>query len=172
MNTNSDNKLDSNQDKIQMTTIDVRTDSNYNQNVLNNSVYVSESERSVRMVHHYSALVVLKALILTLAIFIALTLFTFQSKYDFTAWGALLGFAMYALAGSAIIQHFFPFGSKRRLIISVLIVFVFFGYVIFDTFMISDRMSPEDYLVASVALYIDFIGIFTFFLGCFGGGGN
>jgi len=40
-------------------------------------------------VSYYDALVVLQAVIVTWAIFVVLTLFTMQSRFDFSSWGPL-----------------------------------------------------------------------------------
>ena len=41
---------------------------------------------------------------------------------------------------------------------------VFCGFIIFDTHMIMHKMSPEEYIMASVNLYLDFINLFMYIL--------
>ena len=37
---------------------------------------------------------------------------------------------------------------------------VFSGFIIFDTHMIMHRLSPEEYIVATIELYLDIINLF------------
>jgi protein lifeguard len=80
------------------------------------------------------------------------------------------------------VQIFFPFSEGFQLAIAFAGVLIFSGYIIFgkaltkkdlvvakhkithpfliDTYMIFNRYSPEDYILASVSLYMDFINLF------------
>ena len=43
-------------------------------------------------------------------------------------------------------------------------VVLFCGFILFDTHLIMHKLSPEEYVMASVNLYIDFIDLFTYLL--------
>ncbi|PVU96233.1 hypothetical protein BB559_002461 [Furculomyces boomerangus] len=103
---------------------------------------------------------VLQALILTLGIFIGLTVFTMQSKYDFSQIGPILALSAWGLLILSSVQMFIPFSSSNELKISVFAVFLFSGYIMYDTHMIMNRYTPDDYIIASVSLYLDVINLF------------
>ena len=42
----------------------------------------------------------------------------------------------------------------------IYICFAFPGFIIFDTQMIMTRVSPEDYISATIELYLDIINLF------------
>ncbi|CAJ0891800.1 14074_t:CDS:2 [Entrophospora sp. SA101] len=96
----------------------------------------------------YETELVLQAFLITVGLFLGLTLFTFQSKYDFSG---LLPF---------IVSLFFPFNGTFDLIIASATAIIFCGFIIYDTDQITKRLSPEEYIVASVDLYLDFINLF------------
>ncbi|KAJ3125647.1 hypothetical protein HK098_008307 [Nowakowskiella sp. JEL0407] len=96
------------------------------------------------VVSFYDSNVVLQAVILTFAMFIGLTIFTLQSKWSFEGWGPL----------------FLPFSSGVELGFSIVIAILFSAYIIYDTNMIFTRLSPEEYISASVELYLDILNLF------------
>ncbi|KAI9294299.1 UPF0005-domain-containing protein [Neoconidiobolus thromboides FSU 785] len=108
----------------------------------------------------YSQLVVLQALILTLGIFIVLTLIALQSKYDFTSWQPYLGVALWIVILLSFVQIFFPFGSTFELFIAIGTAILFCGYILVDTHMLMSRLNPDEYIVASVELYLDILNLF------------
>lgn len=60
----------------------------------------------------------------------------------------------------SIVQIFIPFSEGIQLALAVAGVVIFSGYIIFDTYLIFNRYSPEDYIMASVSLYMDIINLF------------
>ncbi|KAI8092940.1 inhibitor of apoptosis-promoting Bax1-domain-containing protein [Halteromyces radiatus] len=112
------------------------------------------------VVTFYDKEIVLQALIITLGVFVGLTLFTLQSKWDFSGMAPFLfaGLSILLLAG--IVQIFIPFSETFQLALAVGGVILFSCYIIFDTYLIFNQYSPEDYIMASVSLYMDFINLF------------
>jgi FtsH-binding integral membrane protein len=45
---------------------------------------------------------------------------------------------------------------------------VFSLYIVFDTYMISKRYGYDDYLIASIELYLDVVNLFLYLLQLFG----
>lgn len=41
---------------------------------------------------------------------------------------------------------------------------IFCGFIIFDTHMIMHKVSTEEYIMASINLYLDFINLFLYIL--------
>ncbi|KAI0072506.1 UPF0005-domain-containing protein [Panus rudis PR-1116 ss-1] len=103
---------------------------------------------------------VMQALLITLGVFLGLTLFTFQSKYDFSGMGPWLFGGLIALVMTGFVGIFLPFNSTLDLIYAIGGCLIFSGYVIYDTYMINNRLSPDEYIVAAISLYLDFINLF------------
>ncbi|KAI8320922.1 UPF0005-domain-containing protein, partial [Martensiomyces pterosporus] len=108
----------------------------------------------------YSSSLVLQALAITLGLFVALTLFTVQSRYDFSNLGSILFFSLWAVIMVGLVQIFVPFSKTTDLVIAVFTALIFCGYIMYDTHMIMNRLSPDEYIIASVDLYLDVINLF------------
>ena len=106
--------------------------------------------------------VVIEALVLTLTVFGCLTLFTMQSKIDFSFLGAGLSSALWIL----ILWGFFAylFGQPAGGVYSLFGALIFSGYIIFDTYLIAQKLGYDDYILASVTLYLDIVNLFFFIL--------
>ncbi|KAJ3219660.1 hypothetical protein HK099_004625, partial [Clydaea vesicula] len=61
-----------------------------------------------------------KALILTLGAFIGLSVFTVQSKWDFSGMAPFLCGALFALILTGFVQIFFPFNRIFDLVIAII----------------------------------------------------
>ncbi|KAJ1834542.1 hypothetical protein LPJ63_001882 [Coemansia sp. RSA 2711] len=103
---------------------------------------------------------VVQALAITLGLFVVLTLFTMQSRYDFSRMGPILFFALSAVVLVGLVQLFIPFNRVFDMAMAVIMAVVFCGYILFDTYMIMNRMSPDDYIFASISLYLDVVNLF------------
>jgi len=103
---------------------------------------------------------VLQAVVLTFGLFVALTVFTMQSKHDFSNMGSILFFALWGLILTGLVQIFLPFNRTFDLIVAVATAVIFSGYIVYDTYNIMNRLSPEEYILASVELYLDLINLF------------
>ena len=108
---------------------------------------------------------VVKALLITTIIFVGLTLFAFQSKYDFTSWQGVLGMSLWALIGFGFISMFFPGqNSTVELIYSGIGAFVFSVYIVVDTQIIMKTAHLDDEIVSTLKLYLDVLNLFLFIL--------
>ncbi|CEP12007.1 hypothetical protein [Parasitella parasitica] len=112
------------------------------------------------IVTFYNQKLVLQALIITLGVFIALTVFTLQSKWDFTGLAPFLFAGIWILVIAGLVQMFFPFSKGIQMAFAVGGVIIFSGYILFDTYLIFNKYSAEDYIIASVSLYLDIINLF------------
>lgn len=113
---------------------------------------------------YYSARIVLQALIITTGVFVGLTLFTFQSKYDFSNMGPYLFAGLMGMLVTGIVQFFLPFNHTTDLIIACFGVLLFSGYTVYDTHAIMKRLSPDEYILGALSLYLDFINLFLYIL--------
>ncbi|GAA5805172.1 inhibitor of apoptosis-promoting Bax1-domain-containing protein [Helicostylum pulchrum] len=105
----------------------------------------------------YDKGIVIQALLITCGVFLALTLFTLQSKWDFSGMGPILLAGLLILLVSSILL---PFSESNELPLAIGGIIIFSGYIIFDTYLIFNRYSPEDYIMAAISLYLDIINLF------------
>eukprot|EP00993_Chasmostoma_nieuportense_P002944 NODE_3698_length_917_cov_45.068354_g3546_i0.p1 GENE.NODE_3698_length_917_cov_45.068354_g3546_i0~~NODE_3698_length_917_cov_45.068354_g3546_i0.p1 ORF type:complete len:250 (-),score=55.70 NODE_3698_length_917_cov_45.068354_g3546_i0:122-871(-) len=108
--------------------------------------------------------IVLQAMALTLSVFVALTVYTFQSKRDFTGWGSALFAGLWILIFGGMLQIFFPFSHGMHFVFSVLGALLFCGFIIFDTQRIIRHTAVDDWVPACVELYLDVINLFLYIL--------
>ena len=55
---------------------------------------------------------------------------------------------------------FFPLGSIGGLALSCVGVMLFSAYIVYDTFLLAVRYDVDDYIWASIQLYLDVINLF------------
>lgn len=108
----------------------------------------------------YESRIVIEALILSLAIFIALTLFACQTKYDFTSWMPYLFGGLWILIIFGFMSAFFPHGSTVELIYGVVAALIFSGYILVDTQLVMRHYHVEEEIAAAISLYLDVINLF------------
>ncbi|KAH9083630.1 UPF0005-domain-containing protein [Lactarius deliciosus] len=108
----------------------------------------------------YDNVIVLQALLITTGIFLGLTLFTLQSKYDFSGMGPWLFGGLLALVMTGFVGVFIPFSSTMNLIYALVGTLLFSGYIVYDTYLINSRLSPDEYIMGAISLYLDFINLF------------
>ncbi|KAF8915582.1 inhibitor of apoptosis-promoting Bax1-domain-containing protein [Mucidula mucida] len=114
------------------------------------------------VVAFYDNAIVLQALFITIGVFIGLTLFTFQSKYDFDGLGPFLFAGLIALVMTGLVGIFIPFGKTMDLIMAIGGCLIFSGYIVYDTHLINKRLSPDEFILGSISLYLDFINLCEF----------
>lgn len=112
------------------------------------------------VVSYYSSSVVLLSLVICTFLVLGLTLFACQTRYDFLSIAAYLyqGLLVFLLVGLAAI--FFPFSNQIQMLYSGLGVLLFSGLLLVDTQVILRRLSPEDWVLGVVSLYLDIINLF------------
>ncbi|KAI1795644.1 inhibitor of apoptosis-promoting Bax1-domain-containing protein [Ganoderma leucocontextum] len=103
----------------------------------------------------FDSTIVLQALLITVGVFLGLTLFTLQSKYDFSGLGSYLFAGLVALLMTGVVGIFLPFSRTMDLVFAAGGCLLFSGYVIYDTYMITNRLSHDEYIVAAISLYIE-----------------
>jgi FtsH-binding integral membrane protein len=108
----------------------------------------------------YDTQIVLEAFAITLIVFIGLTLFAFQSKYDFTSWVGVLNTVLFALIGIGFVFIFFTPSSTAELIYSSIGAIIFSGYILVDTQLVLRKFNIEEEVPAAINLYLDIINLF------------
>ncbi|MED6196062.1 Protein LIFEGUARD 4 [Stylosanthes scabra] len=117
-----------------------------------------------------SGKVILESVILTSVVVISLTLYTFWAARrgkDFSFLGPFLFGALIVLMVFALIQVVYPLGKVSVMIYGCLASIIFCGYIIYDTDNLIKRFSYDDYIWASVSLYLDIINLFLALLTVF-----
>ncbi|KAE9611469.1 hypothetical protein Lal_00011615 [Lupinus albus] len=107
--------------------------------------------------------IVLQAVILTAVVVIALTLYTFWAAsrgHDFNFLGPFLFGALFVLIFFGIVQILFPLGSLSTMIYGCVGAIIFCGYIVYDTDNLIKRYSYDEFIWASVSLYLDIINLF------------
>lgn len=112
------------------------------------------------VVSFYDSTIVLQALFITLGIFLALTLFAFQTKYDFTSWAPYLFGTLVGVCIFGFIAAFFPYNHTIEVIYSGGVALLFSAYIVFDTQMIMQKYHPDEEVAAAIALYLDILNLF------------
>lgn len=117
-----------------------------------------------------SGRIILESVILTTIVVVSLTLYTFWAAkrgHDFNFLGPFLFGALLVLMLFAFIQLLFPLGRISTMIYGVLASIIFSGYIIYDTNNLIKRYTYDQYIWASVALYLDVINLFLSLLTIF-----
>jgi FtsH-binding integral membrane protein len=115
----------------------------------------------------YNYTIVLMAGALTLAATIALTIYAFYTKTDFTTCGGFLFVCVLVMIIGGILAAIFR-SYWLGLGLSILGAIVFGLYLIMDTQLIigknQNMFSIDDYIMAAMNLYIDIIQLFLYIL--------
>lgn len=111
---------------------------------------------------------VLMAVGLCAAVCFGLTMFAFQTKWDFTILGGGLFVALIILVIFGIVAIFIP-SRVVTLVYASLGALLFSVYLVYDTQLMMGgkhkySISPEEYIFAALNLYLDIVNIFLFIL--------
>ncbi|KAI1493327.1 transmembrane BAX inhibitor motif-containing protein [Biscogniauxia mediterranea] len=112
------------------------------------------------IVSFYRTQIVLNAVILTGGIFVFLTAFACQTKYDFTSWMPYLFGALWGLLLFGFMAAFLPYSSTGELIYGGLAALIFSGYILVDTQLVLRKHHVEEEIAAAISLYLDIINLF------------
>jgi FtsH-binding integral membrane protein len=100
-----------------------------------------------------------QAAVLTIGAFGILTMYAFVSRRDFSAWGSFLMVGLWVLIGTMVLNFFFQNAAVDLWLASVTVL-LFSGLLVFDTWRLRNRYGPDDYVGASVQIYLDLLNIF------------
>jgi protein lifeguard len=116
----------------------------------------------------YKSNEVVLAVAITAGICFALTLFAFQTKWDFTVMGGILFVAAIILLVFGFVAMIWP-GKIITMLYASAGALIFSVYLIYDTQMMMGgkhkySISPEEYVFAALNLYLDIVNIFLYIL--------
>ena len=118
----------------------------------------------------YDTKIVVMAIGLTALICLALTAFAMQTKIDFTVCNGFAFIALLVLMLMGLCMAFFPRNELLQVVYSGLGCLLFSFFLLIDTQMIvggsrrSLQISPEEYIMAVITLYLDILQIFLHIL--------
>lgn len=116
----------------------------------------------------------------TAAIFLAMTVYAWTTKSDFTGYGPYLMGFLFALIGLSLgisIMSLFGFDVQMlRVLYAAAGVLLFTMYIVYDTqLMLGDhgghkhQFDIDDYIFAALSLYVDVVNLFMALLSLLGG---
>lgn len=111
------------------------------------------------LVTFFDQSVVIQAFFLTAAVVIGLTGFTLQTKHDFSNMYAALCTGLLVLILGGFLQIFIG-NELTDTALAVGGAFLFSMFIIVDTQMIMTRLSAEEYILATIQLYLDIVNLF------------
>jgi hypothetical protein len=122
---------------------------------------------------HFETKIVVMAIGVTAVVCVALTAFAFQTKIDFTVYygAAYVFFIVLFMMGLVMMFVKMPI---LHMVYSCLGALLFSFFLLIDTQMIvggsrSLQISPEEYILAVITLYLDIIQLFLYILQIFNG---
>ncbi|KAK9813671.1 hypothetical protein WJX73_002355 [Symbiochloris irregularis] len=126
-------------------------------------------------VSFYPAKIVLEAVALTTSIVLGLTAYTFRAVKkgkDFSMMGPFLFSGLIALVMWSFIQVFVPVAPIVQSVFALLGAVLFSAYIVYDTESLIKRYDLDQYIWASVHLYLDIINLFLELMRLLNGGRN
>jgi FtsH-binding integral membrane protein len=115
------------------------------------------------------AALVLQAFAVTVIAYGGAALYATVSKADFSFLGGFLFIGIIALLGMGIVNIFVPFSTTAEWVYTLLGIFIFIGYTLFDISRITRHgVSAEEIPFVVLSLYLNFINLFLFILRLFG----
>jgi FtsH-binding integral membrane protein len=111
----------------------------------------------------YDVVVVVEAVFLTAAVVIALFVYSFQTTRDFSSMGAGLFSVLWVLVIAGILQIFLM-SPAMEFMIAVGGAVLFSLFIVVDLHLLMHKLSPEEYILATINLYLDIINLFLHIL--------
>ena len=104
--------------------------------------------------------IVMQAAVLTTITFSALTAYVFVTKKDFSFLGGMLFVGVILLVLGGLANVFFFKSAGASYFMAWITLFLFSGYVLYDTSQIIHREDSKGYVSAALSLFLDFFNMF------------
>lgn len=115
------------------------------------------------IVSMYDVATVLEALFITLTVMIGLTVFTFQSKRDLSISSSGLFIGLWILLLGGFMQIFIQ-STKLEFALCIAGAVIMSIFIVYDTRLLMHTLSPEEYILATINIYLDVINLFLYIL--------
>jgi FtsH-binding integral membrane protein len=56
---------------------------------------------------------------------------------------------------TGLVGVFVPFGRTMDLVFAIGGCILFSGYIVYDTYIITKRLSPDEYIMGAISLYLE-----------------
>ena len=126
--------------------------------------------------YQYGATIIGEAAGLSALLVAGLGTYVWISNRDFGGLGRMLFWGLIGLLVVGLISFFVHMGPAGHLIYAIAGAALFVGFTLYDFSNIKRRFGPNDYVIATVQLYLDFLNLFWFLLQILltlsGGGGR
>eukprot|EP00172_Hildenbrandia_rubra_P003926 Plantae.Rhodophyta-Hildenbrandia_rubra.ctg6997.p1 GENE.Plantae.Rhodophyta-Hildenbrandia_rubra.ctg6997~~Plantae.Rhodophyta-Hildenbrandia_rubra.ctg6997.p1 ORF type:complete len:268 (+),score=32.77 Plantae.Rhodophyta-Hildenbrandia_rubra.ctg6997:63-866(+) len=111
---------------------------------------------------------VLEAFVITMSIFLGITAYCFVSKKDFSFLGGFLFAGLMAIIGASVINLIMGvtghYSKSFAFIVSIGGALLFTGFILYDSSLIMTKLSPDEYILAAINLYLDILNLFLYIL--------
>ncbi|KAL3281055.1 hypothetical protein HHI36_004279 [Cryptolaemus montrouzieri] len=111
------------------------------------------------VVSFYDKAVVIQALFLTLTVVGGLTLYSFQTKRDYSTMYSVLFAGLCVLFIGGFLQLVLQ-SNAFEMILAIGGAFLFSLFIVVDTHLMMYHISPEEYILATINLYLDILNLF------------
>ncbi|HMG53918.1 MAG TPA: Bax inhibitor-1 family protein [Kofleriaceae bacterium] len=118
--------------------------------------------RSGILLSGQAASILMQAVVITLAIFIGLTLTVFLTKKDFSFLGGALTIASFAVLG--VIAASMLFGFSLGAVFCGAVILIMAGYILYQTSLIMSHFPPTAYVAAALMLFSTIATLFWYVL--------
>ncbi len=109
--------------------------------------------------HVGGAGIVLQALGITTLVFFSLSYYVYTTGRDFRSIGTFLMFALLGAILASVVNMFLG-NALFSIILDVIVLIIFLGFVMYDMSKILRDYNNEDVNIAVLSLYLDFLNIF------------
>jgi len=120
---------------------------------------------------NYSPLSVLAAAVMALGVTLALTVYAFKTKKDFTTMGGFITVLLVSILLFGFLMIFL-YSVWSYILICLFGVILYGFYIVYDTQLIAGgrygELTYDDYVAGALLLYIDVVGLFMYLLSLMG----
>lgn len=106
---------------------------------------------------------IIQAASITAVIFVGLTTYTIYSGKDFSYLGGFLYTMLWGLVITGFLAVFFP-ALREGLLVGFIGAATFCGYILYDTWRLTKKLGYDDYIIATIELYLDIVNLFLYIL--------
>jgi FtsH-binding integral membrane protein len=106
--------------------------------------------------------ILMQAVVITLAIFIGLTLTVFLTRKDFSFLGGILSIASFAVLGVILASVLFGFSLGALFCGAVILMMA--GYILYQTSLVMNYFPPTGYVAAALMLFSTIATLFWYVL--------
>lgn len=120
----------------------------------------------------YDPMTVLIAAVMTLGVTFGITAYACYTKKDYTTCGGVLFGLVIGGILFAMFMGIFYHTRAVQVVVCLIFIVIYTFYIVYDTQLIAGggkwKLGYDDYIIGSLFLYIDIIGLFTYILSLLG----